>query len=210
LFSRPDHFIIQLDKILKTLTGCPKGTGRANPSHSIVNEPLSQAEQKKAARLMRINQTGEIAAQALYQGQALTARNPEIRAVMQQAALEENDHLLWCTKRVQELRSHGSFLNPVWYVGSLGLGLVAGLWGDKWSLGFLAETEKQVGLHLQKHLQELPPKDYRSRSIVQQMWIDETQHEATAIEQGAAELPQVIKIFMKGSAKIMTKCVYYF
>lgn len=208
-FSLLDSIVIHFDQGLRTLAGKPMGTGRANPAQLILNEPISTHEQQHAAGLMRINHTGEIAAQALYQGQALSARNLEIRNMMQQAALEENDHLVWCNERVKELNSHTSLFNPLWYIGSLGLGIAAGLWGDKWSLGFLAETEKQVGAHLQTHLNQLPPNDHKSRAIVQQMWVDETQHAHMAIEQGGAALPVPIKIIMKLSAKIMTKIVYY-
>lgn len=204
-----DKVLVQFDQSLRTLVGIPKGTGRESPAENLERRPLSKQETRKAAGLMRINQTGEIAAQALYQGQALTARSQSIRAIMHQAALEENDHLLWCTQRVKELNSHGSILNPLWYAGSLTLGLMAGFCGDKWSLGFLAETEKQVGAHLQKHLQALPFNDHKSRAIVTQMWVDETEHASMAIEQGAAQLPTFVKILMKSSAKIMTSCVYY-
>lgn len=209
VFSSLDRLLIQFDQSLRTLAGQPVGTGRASPAEAILNPPLSKKDQKKAASLMRINQTGEIAAQALYQGQALTARNLLTRDIMHQAALEENDHLLWCNNRVAELNSRGSLLNPLWYTGSFGLGLLAGVWGDKWSLGFLAETEKQVGAHLEKHLHQLPDEDYKSRAIVAQMWKDETQHAYMAIEQGGQELPYPIKMLMKGSAKIMTTIVYY-
>lgn len=208
-FSLLDRFLIRFDQSLRTLAGQPSGTGRANPAQSIVNASLSKKELRKSAGLMRVNQTGEVAAQALYQGQSITARSSTIRHIMHQAALEENDHLLWCNTRVKELNSHSSLLNPLWYTGSFGLGLLAGIWGDKWSLGFLAETEKQVGQHLQNHLHQLPQGDYKSRAIVAQMWEDETQHESMAWTQGAAPLPLPIKIFMKLSAKMMTTLVYY-
>lgn len=204
-----DSLVIHFDQGIRSLAGTPIGTGRSNPSQAMRNNPLSKKEEKHAAALMRINQTGEIAAQALYQGQALTASNLEIRDIMQKAAVEENDHLLWCNERVQELKSHQSVFNPLWYLASLSLGLLAGALGDKWSLGFLAETEKQVGNHLQKHLDQLPANDHKSRAIVAQMFIDETEHANMAIEQGANPLPNPIKIIMKLSAKIMTKVVYY-
>lgn len=204
-----DSMVIHLDQGIRTLAGKPVGTGRANPAQHILNDPLSKNEQRHAAGLMRINQTGEIAAQALYQGQALTARNLEIRDIMQKAAIEENDHLLWCNERVKELNSYSSLFNPLWYISSLGLGILAGIWGDKWSLGFLAETEKQVSAHLQTHLDQLPSNDHKSRAIVHQMWEDETEHADMAIEQGGAELPIPLKIIMKLSARIMTKIVYY-
>lgn len=208
-FSVLDRFLIQVDQGLKTVLGRPVGTGRANPADDIINPPLSKKEIRHAAGLMRINQTGEVAAQALYQGQAITARHSDIRQVMQQAALEENDHLLWCNTRIVELNSHRSMLNPLWYTASFGLGLIAGLCGDKWSLGFLAETEKQVGIHLQTHLHQLPQTDYKSRAIVTQMWEDETHHESVAIEQGGVKLPLPIRVMMKFSAKMMTSVVYY-
>jgi len=153
---------------------------------------------------MRVNHVGEVCAQALYQGQALTSRSPAVRDKMNKAANEEIDHLNWCYQRIQELDSHTSHLNPFWYLGSFTLGVGAGLAGDKWSLGFLAETEKQVVEHLESHLARLPIEDTVSRAIVEQMAADEAQHAAMAMENGAAELPQSIKKLMKLTANLMT------
>jgi len=213
IYSLLDKIIINLDQTLQTLAGNPIGTGRPCPapkqSPDNPDQHLSKQKKQHAAALMRINQTGEIAAQALYQGQALTARDPNIQSIMQQAAIEENDHLRWCTDRVHSLNSPVSHCNPICNLEAFTLGLIAGLAGDKWSLGFLAETEKQVGAHLQKHLNELPRDDHISKAIVQQMWEDETKHAHMAIEQGGANLPAPFKIAMRLSAKIMTKIVYY-
>lgn len=170
---------------------------------------MDEAEKKHAAALMRINHTGEICAQALYQGQALTARDPLVQEKLKQAAWEETEHLAWTSKRVDELGSHLSVLNPLWYSGSLALGAVAGLLGDKWNLGFLAETERQVGAHLQSHLDSLPAQDAKSRAVVQQMYVDEVSHADMAIELGGEELPLPVKLAMRGMSVVMTKTVYW-
>ena len=158
---------------------------------------------------MRVNHSGEICAQALYQGQALTARDPAVQKQLQQAAQEETEHLAWTAKRVHELAGHLSLLNPFWYTGSLAFGAVAGLLGDKWNLGFLAETERQVGEHLQSHLERLPPQDAKSRAIVAQMYADEIGHAAMAISLGGAELPQPVQMAMKLNGKVMTSTAYW-
>jgi ubiquinone biosynthesis monooxygenase Coq7 len=158
---------------------------------------------------MRINHSGEICAQALYQGQALTARNQEVKAALEQAAWEETEHLNWTETRIAELGGRTSLLNPLWYTGSLALGALAGALGDKWNLGFLAETERQVEKHLDSHLGLLPQQDERSRAILEQMKSDEIEHAATAVEHGGAELPLPVKAAMKLSSKIMTKTVYW-
>ncbi len=157
---------------------------------------------------MRVNHCGEICAQALYQGQALTSRDPAIREALRGAADEETEHLAWTEQRIAELGGRKSFLNPLWYVGSLTLGLTAGVLGDKWNLGFLAETERQVEAHLDSHLLSLPEGDLRSRAIVDQMRLDEIQHAETAVRHGAAELPAPVKVAMKMMAKIMTGAAY--
>ena len=154
---------------------------------------------------MRVNHVGEVCAQALYQGQALTSRSEDVRLKMQEAATEEIDHLNWCYQRIEQLNSHTSYLNPLWYAGSFTLGVVAGLAGDKWSLGFLAETEKQVVKHLESHLERLPDQDLVSRAIVSQMAIDEAKHADMAEENGAEELPEAVKELMRATASIMTK-----
>ena len=158
---------------------------------------------------MRINHTGEVCAQALYQGQALTARLPQVRNRMERAAAEENDHLDWCEGRLQELDSRTSLLNPIWYAGSFAIGAAAGLAGDKWSLGFVAETEQQVGAHLDDHLNRLPERDSKSRAILEQMKEDEARHADQALKAGGAVLPGPIRFAMRLSSKIMTGTVYW-
>lgn len=203
-----DHFIIEFDKGLRTLMA-KAPTARPYPDENVADAPMSDAEKKHAAALMRINHTGEICAQALYQGQAMTARDPIVQEKLNQAAWEETEHLAWTSKRVDELGSHLSFLNPLWYTGSLALGAVAGVMGDKWNLGFLAETERQVGAHLQSHLDSLPPQDAKSRAVVQQMYEDEVSHADMAIELGGEELPLPVKLAMRGMSVVMTKTVYW-
>jgi ubiquinone biosynthesis monooxygenase Coq7 len=158
---------------------------------------------------MRVNHCGEICAQALYQGQALTARNPAARAALEQAAAEETDHLAWTAQRIGELGGRVSLLNPLWYAGSFALGAAAGLLGDKWSLGFLAETERQVEGHLEGHLDRLPPQDAKSRAIIDQMKADEARHARAAVEHGAAELPEPVKSAMKLGSRVMTRTAFW-
>jgi ubiquinone biosynthesis monooxygenase Coq7 len=181
---------------------------RRNPAEGLP-ENLSSAEKKQSGRLMRINHTGEICAQALYIGQSFTATRHELRETFSAAAQEESDHLHWCQERLQELDSHHSYLDPLWYTGSLAIGVFAGLCGDKWSLGFLAETEKQVFDHLTQHLDKLPAHDEKSRQILQQMRIDEAKHADTAVALGAHTLPLPIKFGMQCMAKVMTTVTYY-
>jgi 3-demethoxyubiquinol 3-hydroxylase len=204
-----DNFITQFDQCIRTLSGSPLGTKRSNPSDLIEPGNLSAKEKKLSANLMRINHTGEICAQALYQGQALTARDENIKQTMRQAAMEENDHLIWCQKRINELNSHTSYLNPLWWAGSFAIGVGAGILGDKWSLGFLAQTENQVSSHLSEHLNSLPDQDSKSRAVVEQMRVDEQQHETHALENGAATLPTPVPLMMRLMSKVMTSTVYY-
>ena len=208
-FSKIDKIILHFDSGLRTLWGQSLGTHRPDPAQSLEEVKLTSVEQQLSARLMRVNHAGEIAAQALYQGQALTASRIDIRDKLQQSALEENDHLLWCQNRLQELNSHVSWLNPIWYPGSLMIGAVAGLAGDKWSLGFLAETERQVVKHLENHLQRLPASDHKSRAILKQMQIDEAHHAAIAVKAGAVALPRPVRWLMKQTAKIMTRTAFW-
>lgn len=203
-----DGLIVEFDKGLRTLFA-KAPTARPYPDAEVADGVMDDAERKHAAALMRINHTGEICAQALYQGQALTARDPVVQEKLKQAAWEETEHLAWTSKRVGELGSHLSLLNPVWYSGSLALGAVAGLLGDKWNLGFLAETERQVGAHLQSHLDSLPLQDAKSREIVKQMYVDEVSHSDMAIKLGAAELPLPVKLAMRGMSVVMTRTVYW-
>ncbi|MEP1741043.1 MAG: 2-polyprenyl-3-methyl-6-methoxy-1,4-benzoquinone monooxygenase [Kangiellaceae bacterium] len=204
-----DKIIGAADNALRTLLGGYQVTGRADPSANTAEAELTEQERKHAAGLMRINHCGEVCAQALYQGQAMTAKLPQVRQKMEQAAAEENDHLQWCADRLDKLDSHTSLLNPLWYASSLSIGAIAGKLGDKWSLGFVAETEHQVVKHLQEHLQKLPQSDEKSRQVISQMEDDEMHHAKTAIEAGGAELPLPVKIAMKGMAKVMTKTVYW-
>ncbi|MBI5006255.1 MAG: 2-polyprenyl-3-methyl-6-methoxy-1,4-benzoquinone monooxygenase [Nitrosomonadales bacterium] len=203
-----DTLIIEFDKGLRTLFARAP-TARPYPDADIADVAMSEAEKKHAAALMRINHTGEICAQALYQGQALTAKDPVVEARLNHAAWEETEHLAWTSHRVHELGGRLSLLNPLWYTGSLALGALAGALGDKWNLGFLAETERQVGSHLQHHLDTLPPQDAKSRAIAQQMYVDEVGHSDMAVELGAAELPLPVKLAMRGMSKVMTKTVYF-
>ena len=208
-YNFADRLALGMDQALRTVFGKPQVTERSNPSESIPEtDALSETEQKHIAGLMRINHVGEVCAQALYQGQAMTAKLDTVRDSMQRAADEENDHLAWCEQRLDELHSHKSLLNPVWYAGSFGLGALAGLAGDKWSLGFVAETEHQVVAHLDEHLAQLPEQDERSRAILEQMKEDEGRHATVALEAGGAELPEPVKQAMKFTSKIMTTAAY--
>ena len=207
-FSPIDNFMMQLDTGLRTLFGKPSVTERPNPENTVAEGELSASEKELAGRLMRINHSGEVAAQGLYQGQALTAKLPDVREKMERAAEEENDHLDWCKQRINELDTHTSYLNPLWYFGSVAIGAAAGLAGDKWSLGFVAETEHQVVRHLTSHLNQISENDHKSRAILEQMKEDEGHHATAALDAGAAELPVPVKKFMALTSKIMTKTVY--
>jgi len=208
-YSAFDQFISQADHALRTVMGKPGITERANPSVGINESKLSNEERKHSAGLMRVNHAGEVSAQALYQGQALTAKLEEVRASMERAALEENDHLAWTEKRLEDLGDHKSLLNPLWYAGSFAIGAFAGAIGDKWSLGFVAETEHQVIRHLDEHLSKLPATDARSKAILQQMKEDEAHHATVALEGGGAELPGTVKKIMQAMSKVMTTTTYY-
>ena len=227
-FSPLDNFLTRIDQALKTSNSeGPQSArqpaqlkGRRAHSHtdsksaadenSCDENKLDEKSRAHTAGLMRINHTGEVCAQALYQGQALTAKLPHVREKMEQAANEEIDHLAWCGQRLTELESQPSQLNPLFYGASFTIGALAGIAGDKWSLGFVAETEKQVCEHLQKHLQQLHPEDDRSREILSQMYIDEARHADMADEAGAAALPALVKKAMQQVSKIMTFSTYRF
>ena len=202
-----DRFIVEFDKGLRTLFSQAHSV-RPYPDADLPDAPMTEAEKKHAAGLMRVNHSGEICAQALYQGQALTARDPIVQQRLQHAAQEETEHLAWTAHRVHELGGSLSVFNPIWYTASLGLGAFAGILGDKWNLGFLAETEQQVGGHLQSHLAKLPPQDEKSRAIVSQMYTDEIGHADMAVELGGAPLPNPVPAAMKLSGKVMTSMVY--
>ncbi|MGI9250520.1 MAG: 2-polyprenyl-3-methyl-6-methoxy-1,4-benzoquinone monooxygenase [Pseudohongiellaceae bacterium] len=204
-----DRCLIQLQQAIRT---CAPGTTtaqRQSPATPLKEDELTPTENRHSAGLMRTNHTGEVCAQALYQGQATTARLGEVRAAMEQAAAEETDHLNWCEQRLSELNSRPSLLNPLWYAMSYTLGAAAGLAGDKWSLGFVAETETQVCQHLENHLTRLPKSDNKSRAILTQMIQDEKQHGETAKAAGGAELPQPLRQAMAGMAQVMKKTTYY-
>ena len=204
-----DRLIVAFDNGLRTLMA-PARSARSHPDAAIDDGDLDAAQRTLSAALMRVNHTGEICAQALYQGQALTARNPSARAALEQAAAEETDHLAWTEQRITELGSRVSVLNPLFYAGSFALGAIAGIAGDKWNLGFLAETERQVESHLDSHLGRLPDADAKSRAIVNQMKADEARHARTAVEHGGAELPQPLKQAMKLGSKLMTETTFRF
>jgi len=203
-----DSLIIAFDNGLRTLLA-PAHSARPHPDAQVAGTPLNEEDKQLAAALMRVNHSGEICAQALYQGQALTARNSEARAALEQAAAEETDHLAWTAHRVEQLGGRLSALNPLWYAGSFAIGAVAGLLGDKWNLGFLAETERQVEGHLDSHLDKLPADDAKSRAVVEQMKSDEMNHAQTAVRYGAAELPAPVKSAMRVASKVMTKTTFW-
>jgi len=207
--STLDRFITEFDTGLRTLLAKPHSQ-RAHPDEAVAEAQLTDAEKKHASALMRVNHTGEVCAQALYSGQAITARDAATSKTMQQAAREETEHLAWCKTRIHELGGHTSVLNPLFYAGSFAIGTVAGALGDKWSLGFLEETEKQVGEHLTSHLTQLPEADEKSRRIIEQMRIDEAKHANDAKLHGAAQLPAPVKFCMKQMSKLMTASTYHF
>jgi len=208
-FSIIDSIINEVDKGLRTSFGPAPRADRANPAVDKPDNEIPDRERELAGRFMRINHAGEICAQGLYQGQALTARLPRVRKKMEEAAQEENDHIAWTADRIRELGSHTSYLNPFWYAGSFALGALAGLAGDKWSLGFVAETEKQVVEHLESHLDKLSPTDEKSRAILEQMRIDEGKHATTAMTAGAVSFPRPIQRLMKFTSKIFTNTTYW-
>jgi ubiquinone biosynthesis monooxygenase Coq7 len=208
-YSTVDKFIMGVDQALVTVFGTPQTAGREYPAVGNSDEQLSEVDKQEAARLMRVNHVGEVCAQALYQSQAMTARNPATRDKMQQSSSEENDHLDWCEKRIGELGGRTSLLNPLWYAGSFAIGTVAGVAGDRWNLGFVAETEKQVVRHLEDHLQRLSPGDQRSRAIVEQMKIDEGEHATAAIVAGGRALPEPVQRGMQLMSKVMTNIAYW-
>jgi len=203
-----DRLILEFDTALRSVVGGAHAHRPTPGSDFGGNSSLDAVERKHAAGLMRVNHVGEVCAQALYQSQKLVARNPEIQEMLDHSGQEEMDHLAWCETRLQELGSHTSYLNPLWYAGSFAIGLAAGLAGDKWSLGFVAETEKQVENHLESHLEKLPKEDQRSRAIVDQMRIDEIAHGQAAKNAGGANLPKPIQKIMQAISKVMTTTAY--
>ena len=202
--SLVDHLLIAADEALRTLSGSASAA-RASPAR----EAKAGGDPRVSAGLMRVNHTGEICAQALYSGQALFARDDRVRAALQGAAAEERDHLAWCRGRLKELNAQPSALDPLWYAGSFALGVVSGIAGDRWSMGFLAETEAQVERHLEGHLDRLPADDARSRAIVTQMRDDEARHGSMGRALGAAQLPLPVKAAMRMASRVMTRTAYY-
>jgi ubiquinone biosynthesis monooxygenase Coq7 len=203
-----DQFIVQADQALRTLAGSAPTPQRGSPAKGAVEGELSEQERKHAAGLMRVNHAGEVCAQALYQGQALTAKLPEVGQQMEQAAAEEIDHLAWCEERINQLDGRTSRLNPLWYAASFGIGAAAGLISDKLSLGFVAATEEQVCNHLQEHLGQLPEDDHKSRAVIEQMLIDEKHHAESALDAGGYPFPKPVKKLMTLVSGAMTASSY--
>lgn len=203
-----DRLITEFDKGLRTLFA-ESYSVRPHPDRAQPEGKLEASEKRHAAALMRVNHCGEVCAQALYNGQSLTARHAQTAQALQQAAREETEHLAWCEQRIAELGGRKSLLNPLWYSTSFLLGASAGALGDKWNLGFLAETERQVGRHLAEHLKQLPAADVKSQAILRQMQIDEQRHAENAVQHGAAMLPKPVKSAMQAISKVMTKTTYY-
>jgi ubiquinone biosynthesis monooxygenase Coq7 len=209
-YTLSDQMCLKADYVWRFLTGnhFPAADVRENPAKDLAESGLSEKEKKHVAGMMRVNYTGEVCAQALYQGQALTSRSLDIKNQLEQAGLEEIDHLYWCQIRLKELDSRVSFLNPLWYTASFLLGAAAGLCGDRWSLGFLEETEKQVAAHLEKHLEKLPLQDKKTRAILEKMRDEESAHAQTAYHAGAVDLPSPVKTAMKKISTFMTRIAY--
>ena len=209
-FSKLDEFSIHIDNLLGEFSKSgDREIQREYPAKAHPQPELNGQEKKHVSGLMRVNHVGEIAAQALYKAQALTAVDDELKKIMKQSADEEIDHLDWCEQRLNELDGRVSYLMPIWYLGSFGIGVLAGVFGDKWNLGFIAETEHQVVKHLEKHLEELPEGDERSRAILEQMREDESHHATAAETRGAKKLPEGIKRLMMLASKLMTKTAYH-
>lgn len=207
--SAIDRVLLQFDQALHTLIPGSVRADRASPASNTDTTELSAQEQRHSAALMRINHTGEVCAQALYQGQSLTAKTSHVQSAMTQAAREEIDHLAWCEQRLRELNDRPSLLNPLFYGTSYALGAVTGLLGDKVSLGFVAATEEQVCSHLREHLQRLPEHDAADRAVLEQMLVDEEKHGTVALESGGADFPRWLKCAMTGVSRVMTKSTYY-
>lgn len=202
-----DRLIVEFDKALRTVFATARSV-RPVPGDDVPEAELSASERRHVVGLMRVNHVGEICAQALYQGQALTSNEASLRQALQQAADEETEHLAWTEQRIAELGGRKSLLNPLWYAGALGIGVLAGRFGDRWNLGFLAETERQVEAHLDGHLGRLPAQDEKSRCIIDQMKVDESEHARTAVALGGAELPAPVKTAMRFASRVMTTAAY--
>jgi 3-demethoxyubiquinol 3-hydroxylase len=202
-----DRLIGEFDRALRAVAGVAQAS-RPSPAERVPENAIGDEERAHAAALMRVNHVGEVCAQALYQGQALTARDPATRQALDGAAREEEDHLAWSAERIRELNGRLSLLNPLWYAGSFAIGTAAGLLGDKWNFAFLAETERQVEEHLARHLEALPAEDERTRAVVEAMRADEARHRQTALGLGAAELPEPVKRAMRLASRVMTTVAY--
>jgi len=202
-----DRLIGEFDRALRAVAGVAQAS-RPSPAERLPENPIGEEERAHAAALMRVNHVGEVCAQALYQGQALTARDPATRQALDGAAREEEDHLAWSAERIRELNGRLSLLNPLWYAGSFAIGAAAGLLGDRWNFAFLAETERQVEEHLARHLEALPAEDERTRAVVEAMRADEARHRQTALGLGAAELPEPVRRAMRLASKVMTTVAY--
>lgn len=208
-YSLFDQMCLGVDQALRSVFNNPKTTGRPYPAANEIEARMTHEQRKHSAALMRINHSGEVCAQALYHGQGIVSRSSLVKEKMEQASLEEGDHLAWCIMRIHELGGHASYLNLLWYIGSFSIGFTAGLVGDQWSLGFLAETENQVVKHLEKHLKLLPTEDKKSHHILKQMQLDESVHRDEAIEAGASVLPLPVKKLMTFASKVMVKTTYW-
>lgn len=203
-----DDIIIGISRMMDAFGPAPRAS-RAFPANSRDDGALSDRERRQSGRYMRVNHVGEVCAQALYHSQAMTTRDRRVREHMERAAAEENDHLAWCEQRIEELGARKSLLNPLWRIGAFTIGGVAGIAGDKWNLGFVAETERQVVAHLEGHLGKLPENDARSREVVAQMKEDERRHAETAVQAGAAELPPPVRRLMQLASKVMTSTAHW-
>ena len=208
-YSKLDNIIMQIDAVLRDSSKSSEHSTREYPGDLYPHSDLNEQEKRHVSGLMRINHAGEISAQALYKAQAMTAIDDELKDTMKQSAYEESSHLKWCERRLDELGGRTSYLSPIWYFGSFGIGVVAGCFGDKLNLGFIAETEYQVVKHLDSHLEQLPKNDERSRAILEQMRKDELHHAKTAETSGAKNLPKEVRFIMTLVSKIMTKTAYY-
>lgn len=208
-YSFLDKLCLSVDQAVRALSHNVETSGEVYPAKHLAQVKLDDTQSRHVAGLMRVNHAGEICAQALYHGQGVVSRSEDVQVKMRQAAMEEGDHLYWCQMRIEELGSHTSYLNPLWYAGSFCIGMVAGMVGDAWSLGFVAETERQVIKHLTGHQVQLPAQDIRSHAILQRMEQDEAKHRDEAIASGARELPKAIKSVMNVVSKVMVKTAYW-
>ena len=204
-----DLLIVKVDQFMSSLREQNVLGTRPYPASDIAEHPLEEAERLESERLMRVNHAGEVCAQALYHAQAWSTSDKTVRAIMERSAEEEGDHLHWCRRRLMELKGRTSYLDPFWYAGSFAIGTAAGLAGDRFSLGFVAETEHQVGAHLKKHLRRLPAGDAKSRAVLQQMAEDEARHGATAMAGGGVALPQGVRTMMQLCSRVMTGTAYW-